>query len=476
MGIIQKLDKKKFIYIALTIELIAVICAYFILNKNILQYVVLFDILIFVTVLGVKSDFALILSSIISGSLVTFGIETLDLSKAYKLVSYYIAVIILFKLIYYLVTKKIRFKEKYILLIVSFTVLTLITAFANNINLITYGYYYFIDYFRYFVTFVALITFDISNNQIMSMLKYIVFYMLINIPIIFIQALIYRKTWEPTLPGDIMQDYISGLIGGKGTIELGLLICFFLGCMYVLYQEKKLTLVKFAIINILLFVVSVVSEIKFVFLFLPILYLILTVCKFNIKNMVILVVTVAILGVGILNLGKLYPWFNDFLSKDKIIEYVNVEYANSGMSRGNSFIVASEEISNNPLDILLGKGISSSVPAEHCKLPTNEYQNTNVKFFKIFTVAQYIIETGIIGCLFIVYLLISVGKASIKLIKNKQNENDYIIGKFGCIAIFVMVTSMFYGMSMIKESFAIIMWTILGLIIKYYNNQDKQLD
>lgn len=86
----------------------------------------------------------------------------------------------------------------------------------------------------------------------------------------------------------------------------------------------------------------------------------------------------------------------------------------------------------------------------------------------MFTCSQYLIENGWIGFLCIYGILIYGIYMSHYLMKRGKTEFEKILGMCGIHSgiIIIMITA--YLMSMVKINFAVIAWSLIGLIARYY--------
>lgn len=456
----------------LFIEVLMFMLISFILNKGILISLVAVILINLVVIVGwflIKRDNLLLISTIFSSLIVLFFTENLGMSSLVKLSVDYLIFLMFIKLIYYFYKREVKLNKIYILFFAVF-IISFISVILNNINPLKYSYYLYFDYFRYFIICAFVINCKISNYDIKKYAKYLLIFLIIQIPIILFQNYYGIKNGLfNTAGGNAYQDFLCGLLGGKSTTELGLYICIMLSALYILYQMKKINATSFIIAFIACLIVLVISEIKFTFALVLLSLTILTLIeKVNKKSLLILFGAGLAIVVSFLILGIIYPWFKEFLNISKILEYINAEYAGSGLSRANSFIVAFNEIKDNFVHLFLGEGISSAYNFKEV-VGSNSFIPGQYIFI-MFSVAQYIFELGILGVITLYSVFFIAFHSSIKLIKDKYDFNK-IVGKLGIVSIVLFIISHFYGLSMEKVNFAVFAWCLIGLIFRISNTK-----
>ncbi|MBS3200949.1 hypothetical protein [Turicibacter bilis] len=451
--------KKNLVYfLCVVLLIISIIIASAVLNVNFMNLFLIVLLALFLGIFLFNHDNLLIIVTLFYALTVYFVTDTIGILKFIKIGVDFLVLIILFKLLYYMLKRRILFDKIYLLLII-FTICTFISSvFINKINILNYMIDFYTDYARYFIIFLGAYNFNMDKIKYYNIIKLLWYFFILQIPFIYFQDKVTKIKWVPKLPGDIRQDYLSGLLGGRGVTELGIIICAILSILFMYYLDKKVSFSKFIVFLCLFFYIFIISEIKFAIFLVVLCFAIVLFFKTSIKSVIWLLIT-AICGYNsIILLGKIYPWFDNFLNIETITEYINFEYAGSGLSRGNSFYIALNNISRFFGTKLFGMGIG------HGTYIIDENSHTTI--YKMFTISQYIYENGIIGLLLIISILITILIYSFRLMK--KNTELFNIGLSGIIIIFLIVVSLFYGMSMIKLNFSVLVWICFAFICKLH--------
>jgi hypothetical protein len=438
-----------------------------ILKKDILIIGLLINLLFMIGYFLLNRDEILVILAISSSLIVTFLTNNLNFNENVNYILDYLITLMLVKNIIYFISGKIKFRKIYIFFIV-FLVFSVVSAIYNKINIMIFMKALYSDYIRYGILMLSIINFNLSDNVVKKYIKFLWMFLLIQVPIVIFQDLYGRTHWYPKLPGDIRQDYISGLIGGRGTAELGAIICMALGCIFVLYQNKKISLKYFIIHVILLIYILIIAEIKFAFILLIMVFIIISIVKPKLRNFVIILFSTVMILVGINILQKVYPDFAGFFQKNNITVYLESNYGGSNLSRLTAFNTANKEISKTSENKLIGFGAGTGTIKETNSKDFNEFQKYNIYDFKMFTCSQYLAENGWIGFLCIYGIFLYEIFISYSLMKKEKNQFEIILGTCGIYlgSIIIMITV--YSLSMTKINFAVIAWSVIGLICRYY--------
>lgn len=443
----------------LIIQLIIAIIFCVLFKINFVIVFLLIDLAVLVGVFLLKNDFILISLTIISSIINIYVTENLGLPDSSKLIVDYLIFLISIKLFTYFITKKIKFRFIYIPIFI-FTFLSFVSFILNSENLITFLIAIYRNYLRYFIILISVINFDLPRRKIIKFIRLLGIILFLQVPMVIFQDYWSENHWIAKLPGDIRQDYLAGIMGGRGSAQLGGYILLAFAIFFILYKNKKIKFIYLIISYILFSTMLIIGEIKFVFIVVPILLLFLALKKLKLKYIIIVVITTIILVIGINELGKIYPWFNNFLNIDSIVETINFKYAGSGLSRGDSFIVATKTISKNIANILLGCGADNNILID-------SYAVENYKF-TMFTISQYIVEVGYLGLATIFSIYTFVIKCSKYLGVYSNNDFDKILGQTGLSLILILILLLFYSSNLVTTNFAIFAWAYMGLIIREY--------
>lgn len=432
-----------------------IFCALF--NSNFIIIFLSIDLAILIGIFLLKNDFKLIVLTIILSLINIYLTENLRLPNSSKLIVDYLIFLIVIKLFTYFLLKKIKFKIIYVPIIL-FIFLSCFSFILNGESLITFLSTLYRNYLRYFIILIATINFDLPRRKIIKFIKVLGIILFLQVPMVIFQDFWSKSHWVVKLPGDIRQDYLSGIMGGKGSAQLGAYIITAFAILFVLYKNKKIKFVYLLISYLLLVIMLIIGEIKFVFIIVPIILLYLSLKKIKFKYILTVIITTVILVIGINELGKIYPWFDNFLNINSLVETTNFKYAGSGLSRGDSFIIASKTISGNIATILVGYSVGNEILS---------YNAENYKFM-VFTVSQYIVEVGYLGLAVIFSIYALIIKYSKYLSEFSNNDFDKILGQTGTSFIFILILLLFYNSALISNNFAIFAWSYMGLIIREY--------
>ncbi len=439
--------------------------------SNILQFNVV-DLFL-VTIIGVvlsyiliKNDNYILICILVSSLTLTFLIENIGVSGYVRYLLDYFLIIALCKNIYYFAKGKAKFVRIYIFIII-FGIFTAISAIVNKSSVSRYLYSFYSDYFRYFIVFASVVNFKLKKNFVETYMKKLYLVLLMQVPIVIVQYFYYEKHWVSKGVGDVKQDYISGILGGRGTAEIGMIACLAVSFMYVLYQRKKIKFSTFIMIIIDMILILSIGEIKFCLAFLVLMLFIITILRLNIKGIFISLLVLLMCYFGMNQLQKLYGW-EDILSKESIMENLDYNYAGSNLSRMSAFGIANEQIKETGANMLFGRGIGNVKVKGTIIGKRTEFQSNNIYEFKQFTISQYLAENGWLGFISLSLIFIYLIYESVKLMKKGNTEQEKIIGNCGIPLIIIILISTFYSTCMTKISFAILSWFLMGMLERTY--------
>ncbi|ELC8443045.1 hypothetical protein QYB59_002074 [Clostridium perfringens] len=445
----------------LTISILLMIFLFsFYFNKNFLILILALIIGMFISFELLKRDKYLIGITIFSSLILNFFEENLGFDKSITLILDYFIFLIAIKLFYLFINKKI--KSNFInISILIFIIISLVGYFSNIPSAINYIKVLYFDYVRYFIICLAMIYFSFDNKYLIKLFKAIDIFILLQIPIILFQL---KKLEQNYTGGYVIQDYASGLLGGKSTAELGGIIIILFTISLILFLNKKLSKKVFIINSILLVIISILSEIKFVLAMIPLMIFIVLIRKINLKSIMIFIVSLILVFEAMNLIATINPSFKNFFNKETLMSYINHSYGGSGISRGNSMSVANDYIENDISTILIGNGIGSSTNSFNQK---SEFGRNNMYYFRMFYWPYLFVENGYLGLLIIGSIYIAIIFYSLKIMKCKNKEKKYI-GQIGIPLVVLLIFMNYYAMSMVKINFAVIAWCMIGIIARTY--------
>ncbi len=446
--------------VLITSALFMIFLLSFYFNKNILILMLVLILGIFISLQLLKYDKCLISFTIFLSLILIFFEENLFLGKGITLILDYLITLIAIKLFYLFINRKIKNNLVNSIMII-FVVLSLIGYLSNTPNFYNYIKVLYFDYIRFFIVCLAMVYFSFDYKYLIKLFKYLDIFIILQIPIILFQL---KKLEENYTGGYVIQDYASGLLGGKSTAELGGIIIILFVISLVLFLNKELSQKKFLINSLLLVAISVLSEIKFVLVMIPLMIFIVLIRKINLKTILSFIISLILVFESMNIIATVNPGFENFFNKDNITSYINHSYGGSGISRGNSMSIANEYVYNDISKILIGNGIGSSTDSFN---QTSEFGRNNIYYFRMFYWPYLFVENGYLGFLLILSIYIIIIFYSFKLTKYGKREERYI-GQIGIPLSILLVFMNYYAMSMVKINFAIISWCVIGIILRYY--------
>ena len=354
--------------------------------------------------------------------------------------------------------KSIKKIDISIIILTVFTIIAISSMVINGAGVRRFIKSYYLDYCRYFILLISMYRLSITREQINKLIKWIVIFVLVQFPIVLIQS----KTVEVyEVSKYVIRDYYSGLLGYKSTAELGFLSILVISYSYGLLINKKLSLKKFLLITIYLLAMALFIEIKIVILLVP--AAVVGISIFFIKDKRVIYSLIGILIVSILSMNivtKIYPQFGEVFNIESMVETAGYTYADSGMSRLSGVPKALRFIDNERETLLIGKG-----PGSGTKYYNGKYH------FRTFHFPYLISEYGVLGFISLMSMYLYILILSIKTIIKRIN-NNIPLAAMGIALVGIIIFSGIYSMSMMKNSFAVVAWIIMGAIIKF-NKDDK---
>lgn len=450
--------KEMYIWISLIgIILLALIASYF-MKANILILVLLGIVGAIFIIIIYKYDFILITTTMLFGLVKEFLTYNLRLPGNIAYILDLLIIILLIKVFINMIQfrKKINFEVN---LCIIFSVLAVVSFLLNGVGIKGFINSFYFDYFRYFVIYVAIIRLDINRKEIDYIMKFIMIFMLLQVPVILYQ-MNNIEVYETSRY--VIEDYYSGLLGGKATSELGFLILLVISYYYAKVMNKNIGFIKFLFIVSYFLIIVFVSEIKIIVVLIPVVIIIInTFYKKNIKGFIIIAMLLLLSFLSMNYIVKLYPKFGEvFTDKQILLENVDYIYAGSGISRMNGIPTAIKEVNSRFYWTLIGKGPGYGVISYN-----GNYQ------YRIFYFPYIIAEYGLGGFIILITFYLSHLIKSIKLCRIRD-EFKSTIGIMGIGLVIIISISGIYSMSMVKTNFAIVAWAVLGIVIKSRKNLD----
>lgn len=393
-----------------------------------------------------------------------------------SILSYVTDILLLLIVINYLIIRRKRKKSNIpkslkIVFITYFSV-TILTYIFNLYNPLLY-FWGFRNNMRFIIfSMMCVVYLDIEDiNRIMSILFG---YFLLNIPVI---------TYEYFLAGLDFRtgDIISGLYsiktkqGGNG--ELNWLICIISTYAIVQYLNKTKKIYYLLICIISSCYMAALSELKVFFVEIIIIAIVaIWLSKKSVKILIFTIIGIIALIIGINLLYTYFPKFNNFFDLKNInqVLFSTESYSNrGGMSRFGAIAYVFENFSQTTLKKLLGIGFGNADYSTFSFLTSDFYIANKNSSYQWFYGPFILIETGIIGLVSYVFILINFIKESFSL----KNFNIKILNFkiFSIIISLLSIMMLFYNQSMKTETAGYMVFLMLSIpyIIKKtskYNN------
>ena len=335
-----------------------------------------------------------------------------------------------------------------------FWAITLI-GFILNIGAPQYYLWGFRNNFRFFVYFLACITFLDGESVddylwLMNMAYYLHF------AAVLVQYLAFG----------IKQDYLGGIFGTQAGNNGFSLIFILIIMTYSLlrYLNKREALLTFAVKGIMAILISVHSELKFFFVaYALIVVLCLLFTKFSYKKLYITVCVFVGIAVGVELLTKIFPYSEDWFSWDTMVETV---FSGQGYTGKGDFnrMTAIPTVWNMFLETwgkrLFGLGLGNCDNSAFSFLTTPFYVKYNHLHYHWFSSSFALVETGLLGLgayiLFFVMTFLGVNK------RQKTEEADIVHCQLANVMSIVAIILIVYNQSMRTEA-GYMMYFVLAL-------------
>lgn len=263
---------------------------------------------------------------------------------------------------------------------------------------------------------------------------------------------------------NIKYDTNGGIFGFRqgcnGFVNLFYCICW----MYIIIQYFNK---KSKLINVITILVSALfsgywSELKFLYIELIIIVLCaLLICRFNIRNLLLVSVLALLLIWGYPRLATIMPSnFHQLFDISTLMEYSNTAYNESGLgyiSRGEGIQIINQEVfANNPIRQLLGTGLGGANKVSFLNISSLTNSLHGWRHYDYFSIMYIYIEMGYIG----LGLFILIG---LFLLRCYLKINDVMYRNLGVLMIIVTILNFWYNSSWITEGTAYIMILFLTI-------------
>lgn len=454
----MNLNKEKIIYSVLSVFIFISIILTLKTQENFFMFLNVALVGIIFTVIILNYEWIIYLFIIFLSLLNYYFTFNLNITSKFGLLLDYFILLMFAKTIYKIIKYKLNFKTCPIILLALFSVIGILSLCVSD-NIIGIKNFY-CDYLRYFMIYISVLYSNVKKKEFNIILRITSIFIVFQAFIVLYQSnhmVVIPGTSGVSSSGFVLQDFFSGLLGFKSTSELGFLIILNLIYIVYLYFNKKTSIIWVISAFVLSLLTVIFNETKIVFVLLPTILIILNIKRIRLKSILISIVALILFISSYKYVTELYPEQKSMLSsKEKLIEYIDMNYAGSGISRMNGVFVATNEIGTNFYSEIVGMG------------PGSSSKNINGKYdFSIFYFPNTIYDYGLGGFLLLIIFFILHLKYSNRLIKTKQSFN-VILGEVGVALFIIIIFSGIYSRSMLKCNFAIIAWVIEAIIAKKY--------
>lgn len=329
-------------------------------------------------------------------------------------------------------------------------------------------------YFRWIILYIAIKKSTIRFANLVSIYN-ITF--VLQLALVLFQFIIYRED----------QDMISGTFGLFGNQYLLAFNC--IGVFYYLfhYVQKKASFTKVFLVSASVLITAILSETKSVFVVIPSVAIILLIVSTKtklIKKIAYCCFIVIIFVNSFSYLGKLYPDFANFFTKEKLEGYIlrNNNFHAYTYGRIEVIEIIHKYIFEDKVTKVKGKGIGAALPSEFFfygrrlkgrtiqALPGSTFHENNQYLgYEISSFATLYLENGMFGIfLFILLCIVFLSKARY-VIKNSKKP-DFIAFSYcniGFILSFILLCV--YSDILYNMQTSMILWIMNGLQANIYN-------
>jgi len=417
---------------------------------------ILLSVLLIIIILSfiIHSDFLIVISVLLFGFMREFFIYNLRMPRMTSYILDLLIMILLFKIIIRVKNKK-NLNKVSLVFFVGFTIIAIFSFITTNSSLNGLKSSFYSDYLRYFIIYISIISLNITDKQVKSIINIFIIFIFLQVPAVLwqIDNVVVRETSKY-----VIEDYYSGLLGGKATAELGLLITIVIAYYYGLVVTKQKSIIKFLGIVLILLIPVFISEIKVIMVLMPLVIILISLFQLkNLKGIIAMSVIILISIFGMRYLMIMYPKFGElFGNLDNVIAIGTHNYAGSGLSRLDGIPIAISNIRGSLYSLIFGNGPGYGVMSYN-----GLYQ------FRIFYFPYLISEYGISGFLILISFYIYHLILSLRLMYSSSKEQK-VIGIMGVALVFVVIFSGIYSMGMVKSNFAVPVWILLGIISKVW--------
>lgn len=346
----------------------------------------------------------------------------------------------------------------------------LVTLGSYIMNMYSPAHYLwgFRNNFRFFIFFVLSVIWLTKSDF------YLVTDILYGFFIINILAVTYEFFFAELGSSIAVGDYISGLyslrIDRGGNAALNWLCCIVCTCDIAKYLNKEKSLKHLLCTLLGAFYIVSLSEIKFFFV--EIIFIVsvaLVLSKKSVKSLTFILIAIISLNLGIKLLYEFFPSFDGFFESNTIISYVNDEagYGHSGgMNRSNTVEYVLDNLLYGFPDKMFGVGLGNAEDSAIPILRTDFYARYGSTSYSFFMSSMVTVETGIMGLLSYIVILINNLITSVKLNSKECPTVKVVTIIISCLSLMMF----FYNQSLKLETSGFMVYMIVAFAFIYNKN------
>lgn len=410
--------------------------------------------------ISLRNNKVLILTQLLLSMSILFFTLYCGINVIFKYLPDLISLIILIKVLLKVFKKEVKITDKYIVIFIILLIINIIAFIINDQSLIVFivGLR---NYYIFYISFLGYLYLDLTKNDVRVIIKSIIIFSFIQIPITVVQYFYFR-----TADVDLFQDYVAGTFGERMNGDLGFLILIVISLYISSYLVGKIKAKN--LLPLILFGIPVIlGEIKIVILILPVILVVLFLSRISKKGIKVLCFSIATIAIVFVGLIFKYPEFRNLFDV-KYIEYYAYEL-NYGGYQTNRFS-APVYVQNNLLDTipkeLFGIGVGNGSDNGPEILNSKFFNENSTLGTNLFFSSIFLLENGWIGLsMFLVLMSFIIYK--IFALKNKvksQDDEIFVIASRG--AIIVLLVSFLYSLSIFNLTFGYLLFFILAINIR----------
>jgi len=352
-------------------------------------------------------------------------------------------------------SKKIIYPPRLILLIILFSLITIISSMLNNSRIVETIATFFL-YLRYPVLLLIVINLKFSNNTISSILFLFFSLVIIQIPELIIRIFLlgYR------------QDWISLTLGPWGTIDLTAYMLLFLSFIGAKARYVKLKLHDILII-LLFFIFAAIGEIKGFLFSAPIIFFLSfnSGRKMNVKKIIAIplsIIAITILIIGYLNIySSVFGQDSTLISSFTKFDKNETNYGVPLLRRITSFSWITKDLYDKK-QLFFGTGPGSSMAGTITKAKGVFYENKSA--LNQFSAILY--DVGLLGTIIYILLLFqyyTMIREKLKMINPQSKKLITCLNALKAYWIYIIILGPLYDFIWRQDSANFIFVILLAL-------------